>query len=288
MLKLLERNIAAIDERLMLLAPSPLAVPDDFTNVTFDGSLHAQLMRELQQLRGSVYLEDGAVQRRELTPDGLHRTPEDERSWHLLMQGRDGRISACAWYLEHSAESSIQDLRVRNCPLGSTPDWRDTLVGAVDSEIARAGRENLHYAEVGGWAVSRACRCTSEGLLLALAAYSLGRRLGGVLGITTATVRHSSSTILRRLGGTSLEFSGRVVPSYFDPKYNCEMELLRFDSRRPNRKYAGLVELLRERLSNVTVVAGDAAESLYGAGLPSRLAPTAVGRSRFREPVLVA
>jgi hypothetical protein len=288
MLKLLERNIAAIDERLMLLAPSPLAVPDDFTNVTFDGSLHAQLMRELQQLRGSVYLEDGAVQRRELTPDGLHRTPEDERSWHLLMQGRDGRISACAWYLEHSAESSIQDLRVRNCPLGSTPDWRDTLVGAVDSEIARAGRENLHYAEVGGWAVSRACRCTSEGLLLALAAYSLGRRLGGVLGITTATVRHSSSTILRRLGGTSLEFGGRVVPSYFDPKYNCEMELLRFDSRRPNRKYAGLVELLRERLSNVTVVAGDVAESLYGAGLPSRLAPTAVGRSRFREPVLVA
>ena len=204
------------------------------------------------------------------------------------MQGKDGRISACAWYLEHSAEASIQDLRVRNCPLGGSSEWRDTLVGAVDAEIARAGSEKLHYAEVGGWAVSRACRCTSEGLLLALAAYSLGRRLGGVLGITTATVRHSSSTILRRLGGTSLEFDGRVVPSYFDPKYNCEMELLRFDSRRPNRKYAGLVELLRERLSNVTVVAGDIAESVYGAGLPSRVAPAAVGRARFREPVLVA
>ena len=172
--------------------------------------------------------------------------------------------------------------------MGGSSEWRDTLVGAVDAEIARAGSEKLHYAEVGGWAVSRACRCTSEGLLLALAAYSLGRRLGGVLGITTATVRHSSSTILRRLGGTSLEFDGRVVPSYFDPKYNCEMELLRFDSRRPNRKYAGLVELLRERLSNVTVVAGDIAESVYGAGLPSRVAPAAVGRARFREPVLVA
>ena len=63
MLKLLERNIAAIDERLVLLAPSPHAVPDDFVNVSFDTSLHTQLVREMQQLRGSVYLEDGAVQR---------------------------------------------------------------------------------------------------------------------------------------------------------------------------------------------------------------------------------
>jgi hypothetical protein len=49
-----------------------------------------------------------------------------------------------------------------------------------------------------------------------------------------------------------------VVPSYFDPKYNCEMELLRFDSRRPNVKYAGLIELLRDRLANVSVIAGQA------------------------------
>ncbi len=258
MLRLLERNIAAIEERLILLAPSAESVGDGFRNVTFNWHRHAERVREMQRLRGKVYLEDGAIERRHLSNDGLHRTPEDERSWHLLMLGRDGRISACAWYLEHENTTSIQSLRVRNCPLAATKSGRDTLHAAVESEITRARKDGLRYAEVGGWAVSKQCRCTSEGLLLALAAYSLGRRLGGALGITTATVRHSSSTILRRLGGSHLEAGGTIVPSYFDPKYNCEMELLRFDSRKPNAKYTGLIELLRDRLTNVSVIASDA------------------------------
>jgi hypothetical protein len=258
MLRLLERNIAAIEERLILLAPSAATVGEGFCNVTFDQRLHAERVREMQRLRGSIYLEDGAIERRQLSTDGLHRTPEDEKSWHLLMLGGDGRISACAWYLEHPNTTSIQSLRVRNCPLAATDDGREMLHAAVEAEIARARQDGLRYAEVGGWAVSKHCRCTSEGLLLALGAYSLGRRLGGALGITTATVRHSSSTILRRLGGSNLEVGRTVVPSYFDPKYNCEMELLRFDSRRPNAKYTGLIELLRERLTNVSVIASDA------------------------------
>jgi len=257
-LRLLERNIAAIEERLLLLAPTARAVRDCFRNVTFDHRSHGERVREMQRLRGRIYLEDGAIERRHLSTDGLHRTPEDERSWHLLMQGRDRRISACAWYLEHENTTSIQSLRVRNCPLAETEGSRDKLHAAVTSEIDRARQDGLRYAEVGGWAVSKQCRCTSEGLLLALAAYSLGRRLGGVLGITTATVRHSSSTILRRLGGSLLEVGGTVVPPYFDPKYNCEMELLRFDSRRPNAKYAGLIEQLGDRLTNVAVFASDA------------------------------
>jgi hypothetical protein len=83
--------------------------------------------------------------------------------------------------------------------------------------------------------------------------------LGGALGLTTATVRHSSSTILRRLGGSLLEFGGSIVPPYYDPKYQCEMELLRFDSRKPSAKYGGLIELLGGRLQNVSVVATDVA-----------------------------
>jgi hypothetical protein len=45
------------------------------------------------------------------------------------------------------------------------------------------------------------------------------------------------------------------VPSYYDPKYKCEMELLRFDSRRPSAKYNGLIESLKDKLANVSVVA---------------------------------
>ncbi len=278
MLRLLERNIAAIEQRLILLAPSAESVGDGFRNVTFDRHRHAERVREMQRLRGKVYLEDGAIERRQLSTDGLHRTPEDERSWHLLMLGRDSRISACAWYLEHENTTSIQNLRVRNCPLAATESGRERLHAAVKSEIDRARQDGLRYAEVGGWAVSKQCRCTSEGLLLALAAYSLGRRLGGALGITTATVRHSSSTILRRLGGSHLEVDGTVVPPYFDPKYNCEMELLRFDSRRPNAKYAGLIELLRDRLTNVAVFASDAV------GLSAVPAPRFATLSAFASP----
>jgi hypothetical protein len=70
-----------------------------------------------------------------------------------------------------------------------------------------------------------------------------------------ATVRHSSSTILRRLGGSLLEVGGAMVPPYYDPKYRCEMELLRFDSRRPSAKYGGLIDLLGRNLANVSVIA---------------------------------
>jgi hypothetical protein len=86
----------------------------------------------------------------------------------------------------------------------------------------------------------------------------MGRIAGGALGITTATVRHSSSTILRRLGGSHLAAAGQTVPAYFDPRYNCEMELLRFDSRRPSAKYSGCIDLLHRKLANVLVVAATA------------------------------
>jgi hypothetical protein len=57
------------------------------------------------------------------------------------------------------------------------------------------------------------------------------------------------------LGGAPLEADGTPVPTYYDPRYKCEMEILRFDSRHPNPKFSGLIERLREKMSNVQVVA---------------------------------
>ena len=254
MQKLLERNIASVEQRLVLLAPPHTAISPYFQNVSHDPVRHRELVRAAQRLRGSVYVRDGAVQRHELSPEGLHQTPEDEKSWHLLMMNREG-VSACVWYLEHENTTTVNRLRVRACPLASVDGWRERLHAAVESELARARSEDLRYSEVGGWAVAQECRCTSEGLLLALAAYSMGRIAGGALGITTATVRHSSSTILRRLGGSHLAAAGGTVPPYYDPRYNCEMELLRFDSRRPSAKYGGCIELLHRKLASVLVLA---------------------------------
>jgi len=254
-IKLLERNIASVEQRLVLLAPPQAALPDSFTNVTFDSDLHTQLVGEVQAVRGAIYLNEGNVKHHQLSADGRHQTPEDERSWHLLWTDGGGHVSSCAWYLEHANTTSVRNLRVRHCPLTGLDDWRDKLYGAVESEIARARRANLRYAEVGGWAVSKDRRCTSEGLVLALAAYGLCRMLGGALGITTANVTHASSSILRRLGGSYLEFDGVRMPTYFDQGYNTQIELLRFDSRRPSAKYATLVDMLKMKLASVSVIA---------------------------------
>jgi hypothetical protein len=253
-LKLLERTVASLDQRLILLAPTA-DVPEFFKNVEHDASSHRRLVREMQRLRGKVYLDDGALARTQLTVDGLHETAEDQKSWHLLMVDNLRRVTGCAWYLEHPSSVEVDDLRVRHTPLARSAEWRGKLWKGVQSELRRARREQVRYAEVGGWAVSEQSRCTSEGLVLALAGYSLGRICGDCLGITTATVRHCSSSILRRIGGAPLAADGAPVPSYYDPRYGCEMEILRFDSRRPNPKFNSLIERLREKMASVSILA---------------------------------
>ena len=254
MLKLLERTVASLDQRLILLAPTA-DVPGFFRSVEHDAIGHRRLVREMQRLRGKIYLDDGALERTQLTLDGLHETAEDHKSWHLLMVDSRRRVTGCAWYLEHPSSVGVDDLRVRHTPLARSAEWRGKLLKGVQSELKRARRARLGYAEVGGWAVSEHSRCTSEGLLLALGGYSLGRICGGCLGITTATVRHCSSSILRRIGGAPLAADGAPVPSYYDPRYGCEMEILRFDSRRPNPKFNNLIEGLREKMASVPILA---------------------------------
>ena len=273
MLKLLERHIASLERRLVLLAPPHRPIPDTFTNVIVDSRQRQGLIREMQRLRGTVYLSDGAVRPHHLSAGGLHQTPEDEKSWHLLMTDGKGRVSSCAWYLDHDDARSIDNLRVRTCPLRQVDQWRDVVERAVDSEIARARQDGLHYAELGGWAISEEHRGTPEGLMTALATYSLSRILGGALGITTATVRHCSSTILRKFGGSNLEFDGTAVPSYWDSRYECEMELLRFDSRMPRMKYSGLIELVMSAFSRVSVVAKPKREESSGRAYVERQQP---------------
>jgi len=89
---------------------------------------------------------------------------------------------------------------------------------------------------------------------MALAVYGFSRRHGGALGMTTATFRHCSAVILQRLGGSRFESAGATLPPYYDPRYKCMMEMLRFDSRRPNPKYVGLIDRLRDRLADALVV----------------------------------
>jgi hypothetical protein len=255
MLRLIESSIAAIEQELVLVAPPNATLGDAFNNVTVDPFQHQQLIREMQRLRGSIYLDEGNIAPHQLTADGRHQTAEDDKGWHLLMTGADGRVRSCALYILYENTASIADLRVRQCPLVQVPEWNTKVKGAVESEIARARRAGLRFAELGGWAIAKERRGTPEGLMMALATYGLARTLGGALGITTANVAHSCSSILRRLGGAFLEFEGTTIPSYFDPRYNTTIDLLRFDSRNPSTKYADLIDIVKEKLANVPIIA---------------------------------
>ena len=287
---MLVNNILTVDRRLLLVAPPLAFVPHCFRRISHDADRREDLVAELQRVRGAVYLADGYVRQHELLPGERHQTAEDARSWHLLMTDASGAVTACVWYLEHENTTSVRDLRIGHSPLAAS-EWREKFHGAVDGEIRRARRDGLHYAEVGGWAVSAHRRRTADGLLLSLAVYALARLLGGALGITTANVAHASSSILRRLGGSYLHVNGTPMPAYFDPRYNATVELLRFDSRQPSPTYRPLVDLLRVALSNVAVLVAEpthAAETWTSqVGMANRYSAPSRHRSRVRASQLI-
>jgi hypothetical protein len=115
----------------------------------------------------------------------------------------------------------------------------------------------IAFGEVGGWAVAERHRGTLEPLRIILATYGLLELLGGCSGVATATFRHGSASILRRIGLSSLMTDGAALPPYYDPNYDCEMEVLRFDSRSPNPKYRPAVRELASVLTSASVIRRD-------------------------------
>jgi hypothetical protein len=256
MLRLLERNITSVDDRMVLLAPpgAERQASQFSDNLVVDAALHEALLHDIQRLRGSIYLADGALRPHHLN-EGRHETPEDSRSWHLLALDSAGRPTGCIWYLQHPDMPDFEELRVRHAAIASTPHWASKVRAALTLDIDRARAEQVHFAEVGGWAVAKDSRLT-DCLTLVLGIYGLSQMCGGAFVAATATIRHGSSAILRRLGGSPLEGAGFKIPSYFDPAYDCEMEILRFDTRKPGSKFVRLVEALKTRMSRLPVVGG--------------------------------
>jgi hypothetical protein len=254
MLKALDRNIASAGKRIVFLAPS-LEAAATCGSVDVNGDRHAELLANVQRFRGAIYLKDGAIQTHQLTGDGRHETPEDDNSWHMLLLDGKRNVAACALYLEHNEAVTFDKLRVRHCGMARDAEWRPKLVAAVSDQLDRAKRDGLRYVELGGWAVSEDSRGTAGPLALALAVYGFSRRGAGALGMTTATFRHCSATILKRLGGSRFEVDGTTLPPYYDPRYGCLMELLHFDSRQPNPKYLSLIDQVRTTLHRISVVA---------------------------------
>lgn len=256
------RGSKANGRRLVLLAPPSV-------NVVTDGLRAAEhlqyddLLAGMQRLRGGVYLKDGAIRESQLTEDGRHIVPADRSGWHvLLVEGRN-TVKGCARYVSYPEHASFGWLGVSRSPLAMSDHWSLIFRHAVEQEMSAARRQGLSYVEVGGWALDDNLRCTTEALHIALACYALADALGGCIGISTVTWRHGSSTILRRIGGRPLGIAGIELPPYFDSSYDCQMEVLRFDSRELNPRYEEMAATLGEDLIGTVVCQGETRPSAF-------------------------
>lgn len=238
----------------MLLAPSASRIPASFQRWRVDFSRHQNLLHEMQRLRGRVYLQDGAIRESSLT-DGRHQSPLDPYSWHLLVLNAQNRICGCARFHEHPGRPQPSELTAAHCALSRNPEWSSALVSALKAEIAFSTSLERPVVELGGWAVGEEIRGTAEALRIALGTYAFWQMSGNAVCISTATRRHCASSILRRIGGRALAWKGADLPVYYDPKYDCNMELLKFYSWAPNPRYTPWVDQMKEELSQISIVA---------------------------------
>jgi hypothetical protein len=225
-----------------------------FRNIAVDSRRYDQMLAAMQRLRGQVYLRDGAIQADQLAPDRRHKLPVDEHSWHILLLDGGGQVGGCLRYLEEEIDSRFDELWIRQSALARCPVWGSKFRRAVEMPITPARRKGIGFGDVGGWAVREDRRLTVDPLRLVLATCALFRLLGGCAGLATATVRHGSAGILRRIGLTPLAVDGLEIPSYYDPHYRCQMEALRFDSDFPSPKYAKAIDELRSRMEMTPVI----------------------------------
>jgi hypothetical protein len=181
--------------------------------------------------------------------------PGDEESWHLLLV-RGAGVIGCARYLVHSNTVPFENLTFRHGPLARDRSWGHKVRHAFESDLRMARAEGMAYVELGGWALAEEWRGTMAALKILLASYAWAKLMGGCLCACTATARHSSSAILRRIGGCSFEWRGEELPPYDDPAYGCEMQLLRFDSRYPNPRFFPLVGQVETELAKSRVIVG--------------------------------
>ena len=239
----------------VLLAPSPGAA-SQFGQAFVDPSRHQRLLAEAQGLRGRIYVQDGALQPYDLSADDRHIQAADNQAWHLLTVDENEAVIACIRYFAHEPAVRFSELSIAGSGIARSAELGTRVQEAVETELDCARRRGVWYVELGGWAVCESLRCTTEAIRTLLTVYALSQVRGGAVGLSSATTRHHSSSILRRIGGRPLKAKGVELSSYYDAQYACEMELLSFDSESPNERYAGWIRDRREELHRIPVILG--------------------------------
>src|SRR5215471_10914485 len=147
----------------VILPPSSQTIPTAFRNQQADSRMRFALLTKVQRFRGRIYLEEGAITRRELTSDGLHKSPVDDESWHVISLDSQGQVCACLRFLEESDLRNFDDLWVSRAPAARSTSAK-AFRQAVEREIHTARETGVRFGEVGGWAVAENYRLGPEPL----------------------------------------------------------------------------------------------------------------------------
>jgi hypothetical protein len=280
--------LSGSSRRLVLLAPPGARGLGCFRHIHTDAHHFTDKLADMQRLRGDVYLRLGAIEPGQLT-GGRHQLDVDDESWHLLALDQEDQVCGCIRYREHSNNTGFSQLGVAHSTLARCEEWGPKLEAAVEAELALSRRLRLPYVEVGGWALLEQIRGTTEALRMALTMYGLSRRLGGAVGITTANNGNCSASILRRIGGLSLEHKSATLPPYHDPQYKREIEVLRFYSWAPNPRYETWIKAIRSELLALPVITKAAAAGIWSLGkLSATRLPRQMGSPiQFAPPTTV-
>ncbi len=230
-----------------ILAPSTWDLPVTAVSAVSSTESHSDLLFDVQMLRGRVYRENPAIAAT-LLPDGRHWHPIDEQSWHIVLQDMHGVALGCARY--RPIHGGFEQLTCSKAAIAMSPITGPLFRSAFAAYSAEARHRGIHYGEAGCWAVSERARCSTAAVNIALMSFALAEWLGGGLGLTTATTRHHSSLILRRLGGKP--FAG--FAPYYEPAYDCSIELLHFDIRQIEPRYAAKLDEMRAELRRTPVL----------------------------------
>ncbi|MGA3028415.1 MAG: hypothetical protein ABSF98_27020 [Bryobacteraceae bacterium] len=215
--------------KILLLAPSLADVPASFCNVATSPERYSRLLAEAQRFRGRIYVEDGAVSPGELTPDGRHHQASDLQGWHILAVDDSTSVHGCARCICRTGKVPFSELAVGRSAIAMSDKWGNKVRRVMEDTLDEVIQDGHAFGELGGWAIAPQLRCTTEMMRIALSTWALVRLLGIHFLFSTATRRHCSASILRKLGGRPFVVDGTEIPHYYEPRYGCDMELLRFD-----------------------------------------------------------
>lgn len=245
------------DVNLTVVAPTAAHIPAWLKNVLADEEVYTDTIDDIQRFRGYVYVQDKAIPSSALDEQGRHNSEYDYYAWHIILRDRRQelcgaiRVGVVPYEEGGKPPDTLQILQY----LARLPSERkDPMEEAVRQFLNTCHTLQPNICEPGAWAVAEDVRKGRLAPVLAASIWSLLRAVGGAAGVATATTRHQSADILRKMGGFELFRNGEALPPFYDPFHNCLIEIVGFDSGYLNPRLEATVAEVEAYINDLPII----------------------------------